>query len=100
MSWANNYIAQLQQGKTCQFRPAGNSMTGRINHRDLVTVEPYKSEELKVDDIVLVKVKGRVFLHLIKAISQERFLIGNNRGGTNGWANKKGIYGKVTQIKA
>ena len=99
MSWANHCILQLQQGKTCQIRPSGHSMTGRVNHRDLVTLSPCKPEELKVDDIILVKVNGRVYLHLIKAIQQDRFLIGNNRGGTNGWANKKGIYGKVINIQ-
>jgi len=30
-------------------------------------------------------VKGSDYLHLIKAVNQGRFLIGNNRGGTNGW---------------
>lgn len=99
MSWANHCILQLQQGKTCQIRPSGHSMTGRINNKDLVTLSPCNHTDLQVDDIVLVKVKGRVYLHLIKAINQDRFLIGNNRGSINGWANKNGIYGKVTNIQ-
>jgi hypothetical protein len=99
MSWANHCIIQLQQGKTCQIRPSGHSMTGRINNKDLVTLSPCNHTDLQVDDIILVKVKGRVYLHLIKAINQDRFLIGNNRGGINGWANKNGIYGKVTHIQ-
>ena len=46
-----------------------------------------------------VKVKGNVYLHLIKAINDKRFLIGNNRGGINGWVGANGIYGIATQIE-
>jgi len=31
-------------------------------------------------DVVLVKVKGTVYLHLITALEKERVQIGNNRG--------------------
>lgn len=98
MSWASQYIQVLQSGKTCQFRPVGHSMTGRINHKDLVTVTPI-IEELQVDDVVLVKVKGAVYLHLIKAMQGDRLLIGNNRGGVNGWTTKKQVFGKVVKIE-
>jgi hypothetical protein len=47
-----------------------------------------------------VRVKGNVYLHLIKAINGERFLIGNNRGGINGWVNAKNIYGVATKVEA
>jgi hypothetical protein len=49
-----------------------------------VTVAPCRPEELRVGDIVLVRVRGRVYLHLIKTIDGRRFLIGNNHGGING----------------
>ena len=78
-------------------------MTGKVNHKDLVTLEPCDSDKLEVDDIVLVRVKGNVFLHLIKAIKQvgeqKRFLIGNTRGGTNGWVNAAAIYGIASKIE-
>lgn len=38
------------------------------------------------------------YCHLVKAISGERYLIGNNRGKINGWIGRAGIFGKVTQI--
>jgi hypothetical protein len=36
------------------------------------------------DDIVLCRVSGNQYLHLVKAIQGERFQIGNKRGGING----------------
>ena len=55
--------------------------------------------ELKVGDIVLVKVKGRVYLHLIKALRGDQYLIGNNKGRINGWVSRQAIYGKAVLIK-
>lgn len=49
--------------------------------------------DLTVGDVVLVRVHGRVYLHLIKATDGGRFLIGNNRGGINGWVGPDAIYG-------
>jgi hypothetical protein len=102
MSWAKFAIEKLQAGETTQIRPKGHSMTGKVNHLDLVTLEPCEIDNLEIGSIVLVRVKGNVYLHLVKAIKQvgdqKRFLIGNNRGGTNGWVNGKAIYGIATQI--
>jgi hypothetical protein len=94
MSWATGYIAKLQAGETVQFRPRGQSMKGRIESGQLCTVSPIGETPLKVDDIVLCEVNGNQYLHLIKAIEGKRFLIGNNRGGTNGWITAGSIYGK------
>lgn len=99
MNWATFAIDKLQQGQTAQVRPRGHSMTGKVNDGNLVTLEPCRPESLSVGDIVLVKVKGRVYLHLIKAINQQRFLIGNNRGGINGWVGPNSIYGVATHIE-
>jgi len=99
MGWAQPAIEALQKGHTAKIRPRGHSMTGKVNDGDLVTVEPCKTEELKVGDIVLVRVKGRFYLHLIKAINQDRFLIGNNRGGIKGWVDHNSIYGLATKIE-
>lgn len=74
-------------------------MTGKVNHRDLVTVEPCDPGALKAGDIVLVRVRGRVYLHLIKAINGRRFLIGNNRGGINGWVGPNSIFGVAIRIE-
>ena len=99
MSWATNYIQQLREGKVVRFRPRGNSMRGKINSGNLVIVEPLADYIPEKGDIVLCKVRGRSYLHLIKAVRSKQFLIGNNRGGTNGWITINAIYGLCTQIK-
>jgi len=95
--WADFAIKQLQEGNAAVIKPVGGSMKGRVESGSKVTVEPIDLNELEVGDIVLCKVKGRQFLHLIKAIDKKRFLIGNNRGGINGWTGT--IYGRVTNIE-
>lgn len=75
-------------------------MTGRVNNGDLVTVEPIsESSRLVTEDIVLCKVKGAEYLHLIKSVIQDRYLIGNNRGGRNGWIGRNKIYGKCVKVE-
>jgi SOS-response transcriptional repressor LexA len=98
LSWATHYISKLQQGETVQFRPRGNSMTGKINSGQLVTVEPMRDQTIRVGDIVLCKVNGTQYFHLVKAIQAERFQIGNNRGRINGWTSRKNIFGVVTRV--
>lgn len=101
MSWATHYIAKLQEGETVQFRPRGNSMAGKIESGQLCTVVPIDDAAgLAVGDIVLCRVNGSQYLHLIKAIQGPRFQIGNNRGRINGWITGKSIYGKCIRIEA
>src|SRR5437660_3059893 len=99
MSWAAGYIARLQRGETVQFRPRGNSMSGKIESGQLCTVTPVDTAALNVGDIVLCKVNGRQYLHLVKARQRNRFQIGNNRGRINGWVSGNGIYGRCTRIE-
>ena len=54
---------------------------------------------LNVGDIVLCKVNGFQYLHLIKVIQGKRFQIGNNRGRMNGWIGENGIHGKCIRIE-
>lgn len=74
-------------------------MKGKVESGALVTVTPVDPKALKVDDIVLVRVKGNVYLHLVLARDGERLLIGNNRGGTNGWVGPSSVYGVATKIE-
>ncbi len=103
MGWAGPHITKLRNGITVKFRPGGHSMSGRIEHKQLVTVEPTCVSKLQVGDVVLCKVHGNEYLHLIKAIRQQgmflHFQIGNNHGRVNGWTGANHIYGKVTQIE-
>lgn len=97
MSWAAPYIAALKEGRNVTFRPSGHSMTGKVNHRDLVELSPLKDEDvIKAGAIVLCKVKGSVYLHLVRQVdAQGRYLIGNNKGGINGWCSREHIFGQL-----
>ena len=99
MGWATFHIEKLKRGETVQFRPRGNSMTGKIESGDLCTVVPARKEDLAVGDIVLCKVGGAQYLHLIKARQGDRFQIGNNRGGINGWIGMNGIFGRCVRVE-
>jgi hypothetical protein len=56
---------------------------------------PVDPVTLRAGDIVLCKVKGREYLHIVKAIQGPRFQIGNNRGFINGWVGASAIFGKL-----
>lgn len=99
MGWAIHYIKQLQDGETVSFRPRGSSMKGKISSGQLCTVEPIEVDDIEVGDIVLCKVKGREYLHLVKAMKGNRFQIGNNRGRINGWIGENAIFGKCTKVE-
>jgi hypothetical protein len=100
VGWATHYIKKLQAGETVSFRPRGASMKGRIESGQLCTVTPVDCSTLSVGDIVLCKVHGNEYLHIVKAINGVRFQIGNNRGLVNGWIGANGIFGKCIRIEA
>jgi SOS-response transcriptional repressor LexA len=101
MGWADEAIKELQASNTVQIRPKGNSMAGRIESGALVTIEPCDPATLEIGDAVLARVKGCMYLHLIKAIREgkkgRRFQIGNNKGLINGWTGT--VYGKVVKVE-
>lgn len=100
MGWATHYITRLIAGETVSFRPRGNSMAGKIDSGQLCTVAPLVPEaEIQVGEVVLCKVNGREYLHLVKAIQGERFQIGNNRGRINGWIGRKSIFGRCVKVE-
>lgn len=100
MGWATFHIKDLQAGKTVSFRPRGNSMTPRIKSGQLCTVVPVDPAQLELDDVVLCKVRGAEYLHIVKAIDNgARFLIGNAHGHLNGWINANAIYGKLVSVE-
>ena len=98
MGWAAGHIERLRNGETVSFRPRGNSMNGKVESGQLCTVEPAAPGSLKVGDIVLCKVRGREYLHLIKAAQGRRFQIGNNRGRINGWVSGEAIFGLCVKV--
>jgi len=98
MGWASVYIEKLLAGEISSFRPRGQSMTPRIESGQLCTVSPVDSASLAVGDIVLCRVGGAEYLHLIRAIEPGRFLIGNNHGRINGWVQSNAVFGKLTKV--
>lgn len=73
-------------------------MAPRIKSGQLCTVEPVDPATLRAGDIVLCKVRGSEYLHIVKAIQDERFQIGNNRGFINGWIGSSAIFGKLKRV--
>lgn len=58
---------------------------------------PITLKDVEVGDIVYCKVKGNFYTHLVKAKNEQKgLLIGNNRGGVNGWT--KAVFGKVIEV--
>ena len=66
MGWASHHIQKLQERKTVTFRPRGNSMSGKIENGQIVTVEPVRDCTCEVGGIVLCKVNGAEYLHLVR----------------------------------
>lgn len=100
MGWAQGHIARLRAGETVQFRPRGGSMAGRVESGQLCTVEPVTDHSaLAAGDVVLCKVRGAEYLHLVKAVRDGRFQIGNNRGHVNGWVGPSSVYGKLVRVE-
>lgn len=97
MGWATRYIEDLQRGATVIFRPRGGSMTGLIESGDRVTVVPIGRPIVK-GDIVLCRVRGTDYLHLVTAVDGERYQISNNRGRVNGWTRQ--VFGVVSCIES
>jgi len=74
-------------------------MSPKVESGQLCTVIPIDPSALAVGDIVLCKVKGSEYLHLVKAMQDGRFQIGNNRGFINGWIGAHAIYGNLIRVE-
>lgn len=98
MGWASFHITKLKRGETVQFRPIGNSMKPKVKSGQLVTVVPLEGGP-RVGDIVLCKVKGKEYLHLVKAERADSYQIGNSQGRINGWIRKSSIFGVCIKVE-
>ncbi|MEV6848147.1 S24/S26 family peptidase [Actinoplanes sp. NPDC051411] len=92
--------SRVAGGATVEFRPSGGSMVPLIRSRQLVTVAPVDPAKVEVGDIVLARVAGTVYLHLVSAVDPGagRVRISNNRGRVNGWTNHARVYGICTSV--
>jgi hypothetical protein len=91
---------RVAAGATVSFRPTGSSMVPLVRSRQLVTVAPVDPSTVEVGDIVLARVSGTTYLHLVSAVDDRggRVQIGNNRGRINGWTAYAKVYGICTAV--
>lgn len=65
----------------------------------VICVPVTKETELKKNDIVFCKVKGKYYLHKISSIKNGvSYQISNNHGHVNGTISRSNIYGLVTKF--
>lgn len=98
MSWVKDAINALKSGTIAQVRPVGGSMRGRIESGQLVTISPITPDAVRLDDVVFIRWKGNYILHIVKELGDDGFLIGNNIGKINGWADRNDVLGVVTAV--
>ena len=91
-------VERLQRGETVEVRPTGSSMAPIIKSRQLVRLESVDGAGVGKGDVVLAKVGGRFYLHLVRTVRGDRVQISNNRGHVNGWTSRDRVYGVVTMV--
>ncbi|MFF0275503.1 S26 family signal peptidase [Streptomyces sp. NPDC004330] len=99
MGVLNAVAGRVAGGATVTFRPSGSSMVPLIRSRQQVVV-PVDPSKVEVGDIVLARVAGTVYLHLVSAVdhARKRVQISNNRGRVNGWTGHARVYGICTAV--
>jgi hypothetical protein len=100
MGWATDALNCLAAGKPATVRPRGGSMRGVVEDNELVTLEPVAPEQVEVGDVVLVRWRGGVLLHLVKQAEPDRVLIGNALGRINGWAPRRDLLARCVGKRA
>jgi hypothetical protein len=92
--------ASVAAGSAVEFRPRGSSMVPLIRSRQLVSVSPVDPARVEVGDIVLARVAGAVYLHLVSAVDHGggRVQISNNSGRVNGWTTHAKVFGICTSV--
>ena len=76
-------------------------MVPLIRSRQSVVVAPVDPTKLVVGDIVLARVSGTVYLHLVSAVdsARQRVQISNNRGRVNGWTSHERVFGICVEVE-
>jgi hypothetical protein len=75
-------------------------MVPLIRSRQQVVVAPVDPSKLEAGDIVLARVAGTVYLHLVSSVdaARKRVQISNNRGRVNGWTSHDRVFGVCVSI--
>jgi hypothetical protein len=101
VTWATESIERLSHGETVQVRPRGHSMRGKVNDGQLCTIAPVNAgTEIKIGDVVLCRVRGQDYLHLVHNRRGQEYQIGNNHGRINGWITRSSIFGLLIEVGA
>lgn len=77
-------------------------MTGRVSSGQLCTVAPLPLDgdrQPAKGDVVLCKVRGNQYLHLVTAVRGDQYQISNNHGYVNGWTSRANIFGLLTKAE-
>lgn len=80
----------------------GNSMLPRIKSGSTVIVKPASAADVDIDDVVIAKVRGRVYCHFVRGKmgrgpDGSRVKIANASGRVNGWTSN--VFGVVVGIE-
>lgn len=92
-----NVAEQVRKGQTVTFIAKGKSMHPKVKDGSEVTVAPVDGEKVGRGDVVLVRVAGSIYLHLVTAVQRGRVQISNNKGHVNGWTKPENIYGRLVR---
>ncbi|MDX3538553.1 S24/S26 family peptidase [Streptomyces sp. MB09-01] len=95
MGMLDTQADRIGRGETVEFRPTGGSMVPLVHSRQRVLVAPADPALVEVGDIVLARVSGTVYLHLVSAVDlpRRRVQISNNHGRVNGWTGHDRVLG-------
>ncbi|WP_445270087.1 GNAT family N-acetyltransferase [Streptomyces sp. DSM 41634] len=95
MGMLDTQADRIGRGETVEFRPTGGSMVPLVHSRQRVLVAPADPALVEVGDIVLARVSGTVYLHLVSAVDipRRRVQISNNHGHVNGWTGHERVLG-------
>lgn len=85
-------VEDLKKGPVT-FKTKGGSMTPKIRSGETVTVAPIADHDVARGDIVIARVGGRLYLHLVTATEKDRVQISNNHGHVNGWTSRANVFG-------
>ncbi len=80
------------------YKEGGNSMSPLIKHRQPIDLAPVDATKLEKGDIVMVKVRGRIYTHKVVGLRHNQVQIGNNHGKINGWTGLHNVYGIVVSV--
>lgn len=100
MGMLDAFASKVAAGAEVRFRPSGSSMVPLIRSKQSVTVAPVDPSKLEVGDVVLARVAGTTYLHLVSAVDRAngRVQISNNRGRVNGWTGHGRVFGICTAV--